>query len=63
MKFNYVFLLSAFVLLLCAGQSEGGFLKKIGKKIEGAGQRVRDAAYQALPLAQGAASIYSATRG
>ncbi|XP_050087634.1 cecropin-A-like [Anopheles aquasalis] len=43
--------------LLLVGQIEAGRLKKLGKKIEGAGKRVFKAAEKTLPVAVGVKAL------
>ncbi|XP_067619736.1 cecropin-1 [Eurosta solidaginis] len=63
MNFNKVFFLLAVVLAIFAGQTEAGWLKKIGKKIERVGQHTRDATIQGLGVAQQAANVAATARG
>ncbi|XP_052867605.1 cecropin-A-like [Anopheles cruzii] len=54
MNFSKIFLFVVLAtLLLAVGQTEAGWLKKLGKKVEKAGQRVFNAAEKALPVATG----------
>uniref|UniRef100_A0A1A9VPX2 Uncharacterized protein n=1 Tax=Glossina austeni TaxID=7395 RepID=A0A1A9VPX2_GLOAU len=57
MNFSKLFVLVVLLLALSMGQSEAGFLKKIGKKIERAGRRVRDGTVKGLAVAQQAANV------
>nr|AAF59831.1 cecropin A [Aedes aegypti]AAL85581.1 cecropin A [Aedes aegypti] len=57
MNFTKLFLLIAVAVLLLTGQSEAGGLKKLGKKLEGAGKRVFNAAEKALPVVAGAKAL------
>ncbi|XP_067619737.1 cecropin-1-like [Eurosta solidaginis] len=63
MNFNQVFILLAVVLAIFAGQTQAGWLKKIGKKIERVGQHTRDATIQGLGIAQQAANVADTARG
>ncbi|XP_050099629.1 cecropin-C type 1-like [Anopheles aquasalis] len=51
MNFSKVLFVVVVAALLLIGQADAGFLKKLGKKIEGAGKRVFNAAEKALPVA------------
>ncbi|XP_035773329.1 cecropin-C type 1-like [Anopheles albimanus] len=57
MNFNKVLVLVVVAALLLVGQVDAGFLKKLGKKIEGAGKRVFNAAEKALPVAVGVKAL------
>ncbi|XP_053954639.1 cecropin-1-like [Anastrepha ludens] len=63
MNFNKVFIFLAVVIAIFAGQTEAGWLKKIGKKIERVGQHTRDATIQGLGIAQQAANVAATARG
>ncbi|TMW52729.1 hypothetical protein DOY81_002179 [Sarcophaga bullata] len=63
MHFNKVFVFVALILAIFAGQSQAGWLKKIGKKIERVGQHTRDATIQGLSIAQQAANVAATARG
>ncbi|XP_053954670.1 cecropin-1 [Anastrepha ludens] len=63
MNFNKVFIFLAVVIAIFAGQTEAGWLKKIGKKIERVGQHTRDATIQGLAVAQQAANVAATARG
>ncbi|CAD6992222.1 cecropin-1 [Ceratitis capitata] len=63
MNFNKVFILVAIVIAIFAGQTEAGWLKKIGKKIERVGQHTRDATIQTIAVAQQAANVAATARG
>ncbi|XP_011211535.1 cecropin-1-like [Bactrocera neohumeralis] len=63
MNFNKVFIFLAVVIAIFAGQTEAGWLKKIGKKIERVGQHTRDAAIQGIAVAQQAANVAATARG
>nr|ABB17292.1 cecropin [Musca domestica] len=63
MNFNKVFVFVALVLAVCIGQSEAGWLKKIGKKIERVGQHTRDATIQTIAVAQQAANVAATLKG
>ncbi|KAI8119611.1 Sarcotoxin-1B [Lucilia cuprina] len=62
MNFNKVFIFVALILAVFAGQSQAGWLKKIGKKIERVGQHTRDATIQVLGVAQQAANVAATAR-
>nr|UEM41768.1 cecropin A [Anopheles darlingi]UEM41769.1 cecropin A [Anopheles darlingi]UEM41770.1 cecropin A [Anopheles darlingi]UEM41773.1 cecropin A [Anopheles darlingi]UEM41775.1 cecropin A [Anopheles darlingi] len=58
MNFNKILFLAVILAtLLLVGQTDAGFLKKLGKKIEGAGKRVFNAAEKALPVAVGVKAL------
>ncbi|KAH8310107.1 hypothetical protein KR067_013485 [Drosophila pandora] len=63
MNFNLIFVFVALIMALSLGQSEAGWLKKIGKKIERVGQHTRDATIQTLGIAQQAANVAATARG
>ncbi|XP_065371402.1 sarcotoxin-1A [Calliphora vicina] len=63
MNFHKVFIFVALILAVFAGQSQAGWLKKIGKKIERVGQHTRDATIQGLAVAQQAANVAATARG
>lgn len=63
MNFNKVFIFLAVVITIFAGQTEAGWLKKIGKKVERVGQHTRDAAVQGIAVAQQAANVAATARG
>ncbi|EDV44117.1 uncharacterized protein Dana_GF18829 [Drosophila ananassae] len=63
MNFNLIFVLVALIMAISLGQSEAGWLKKIGKKIERVGQHTRDATIQTLGIAQQAANVAATARG
>ncbi|XP_053947428.1 sarcotoxin-1C [Anastrepha ludens] len=63
MNFNKAFIFLAVVIAIFAGQTEAGWLKKIGKKIERVGQHTRDATIQGLGIAQQAANVAATARG
>ncbi|XP_011178181.2 cecropin-1-like [Zeugodacus cucurbitae] len=63
MNFNKVFIFLAVVIVIFAGQTEAGWLKKIGKKVERVGQHTRDAAVQGIAVAQQAANVAATARG
>ncbi|TMW52747.1 hypothetical protein DOY81_002197 [Sarcophaga bullata] len=56
-NFNKVFVFLAVLLVAFMGQSEAGWLRKIGKKIERVGQHTRDATIQTIAVAQQAANV------
>ncbi|KAH8268535.1 hypothetical protein KR026_008445 [Drosophila bipectinata] len=63
MNFFKIFVFVALILAVCLGQSEAGWLKKLGKKIERVGQHTRDATIQGLGIAQQAANVAATARG
>ncbi|XP_039949431.1 cecropin-1-like [Bactrocera neohumeralis] len=63
MNFSGVFILLAVLMAIFAGQTEAGWLKKLGKKIERVGQHTRDATIQTLAVAQQAANVAATVRG
>nr|AGL51121.1 cecropin A [Chrysomya megacephala] len=63
MNFNNLFIFVALILAVFAGQSQAGWLKKIGKKIERVGQNTRDATIQVIGVAQQAANVAATVRG
>ncbi|XP_075144599.1 cecropin-2-like [Haematobia irritans] len=63
MNFNKAFVLFATIMAVFMGQSEAGWLKTIGKKIERAGQNTRDATIEALGIAQQAANVVATFEG
>ncbi|XP_055853637.1 sarcotoxin-1B-like [Episyrphus balteatus] len=63
MNFSKVFIFVAFVLAVFAGQTEGGWLKKIGKRLERTVQNVRDATIQTIGVAQQAANVAATIKG
>nr|P08375.1 RecName: Full=Sarcotoxin-1A; AltName: Full=Sarcotoxin IA; Flags: Precursor [Sarcophaga peregrina]AAA29988.1 sarcotoxin IA [Sarcophaga peregrina] len=63
MNFQNIFIFVALILAVFAGQSQAGWLKKIGKKIERVGQHTRDATIQGLGIAQQAANVAATARG
>ncbi|XP_004534335.1 cecropin-1-like [Ceratitis capitata] len=63
MNFNKFLILVVAVFAIFAGQSEAGWLKKIGKKVERVGQHTRDATVQTLAVAQQAANVAATARG
>ncbi|KAH8310085.1 hypothetical protein KR067_006169 [Drosophila pandora] len=63
MNFNLIFVFVALIMAISLGQSEAGWLKKIGKKIERVGQHTRDATIQTLGIAQQAANVAATARG
>ncbi|KAL7728086.1 hypothetical protein ACLKA6_002233 [Drosophila palustris] len=63
MNFHKIFIFVALILAISLGQSEAGWLKKIGKKIERIGQHTRDATIQGLGIAQQAANVAATARG
>ncbi|KAI8119788.1 hypothetical protein FF38_02148 [Lucilia cuprina] len=63
MNFNKLFVLFALIMVAVVGQSEAGWLKKIGKKIERVGQHTRDATIQTIGVAQQAANVAATLKG
>ncbi|XP_023305710.2 sarcotoxin-1C-like [Lucilia cuprina] len=63
MNFNKFFVLFALIMVAVVGQSEAGWLKKIGKKIERVGQHTRDATIQTIGVAQQAANVAATLKG
>ncbi|KAI8119592.1 hypothetical protein FF38_02146 [Lucilia cuprina] len=63
MNFNKFFVLFALIMVAFVGQSEAGWLKKIGKKIERVGQHTRDATIQTIGVAQQAANVAATLKG
>ncbi|XP_049306423.1 cecropin-1 [Bactrocera dorsalis] len=63
MNFNKIFVLLAVFIAIFAGQTEAGWLKKIGKKIERVGQHTRDATIQTIAVAQQAANVAATLKG
>ncbi|XP_053947375.1 cecropin-1-like [Anastrepha ludens] len=63
MNFNKVFVFLALFIAVFAGQTEGGWLKKVGKKIERVGQHTRDATIQTIAVAQQAANVAAILKG
>ncbi|XP_023305707.2 sarcotoxin-1C-like [Lucilia cuprina] len=63
MNFNKLFVLFALIMVAIVGQSEAGWLKKIGKKIERVGQHTRDATIQTIGVAQQAANVAATLKG
>uniref|UniRef100_A0A182PYQ6 CEC-A n=1 Tax=Anopheles epiroticus TaxID=199890 RepID=A0A182PYQ6_9DIPT len=57
MNFTKIFVFLVLAVLLFAGHTEAGRLKKLGKKIEGAGKRVFKAAEKALPVIAGVKAL------
>ncbi|BFF93119.1 cecropin-A2 [Drosophila madeirensis] len=63
MNFYTIFFFVAIILAIGVGQSDAGWLKKIGKKIERVGQHTRDATIQGLGIAQQAANVAATAKG
>nr|BAA28742.1 cecropin A2 [Drosophila melanogaster] len=63
MNLYNIFVFVALILAITIGQSEAGWLKKIGKKIERVGQHTRDATIQGLGIPQQAANVAATARG
>ncbi|EDV53089.1 cecropin-B [Drosophila erecta] len=63
MNFNKIFVFVALILAISLGNSEAGWLRKLGKKIERIGQHTRDATIQVLGIAQQAANVAATARG
>ncbi|XP_023305712.2 sarcotoxin-1D [Lucilia cuprina] len=63
MQFYKVFALIALIFAVFVGQSEAGWLRDFGKRIERVGQHTRDATIQAIGVAQQAANVAATVRG
>ncbi|XP_017091665.2 cecropin-C [Drosophila bipectinata] len=63
MNFNKIFVFVALILAISLGQTNAGWLKKLGKRIERIGQHTRDATIQVLGIAQQAATVAATARG
>ncbi|XP_017008681.1 cecropin-B [Drosophila takahashii] len=63
MNFNKIFVFVAVILAISLGNSEAGWLRKLGKKIERIGQHTRDATIQVIGIAQQAANVAATARG
>ncbi|XP_017058154.1 cecropin-C-like [Drosophila ficusphila] len=63
MNFYKIFVFVALILAISVGQSEAGWLKKLGKRIERVGQHTRDATIQTIGIAQQAANVAATARG
>ncbi|XP_055853638.1 cecropin-1-like [Episyrphus balteatus] len=63
MNFAKGFLLFIVVLAVFAGQTEAGWLKKIGKRLERTGQNLRDASIKTIAIAQQAADVAATLKG
>ncbi|EDW53499.1 cecropin-B [Drosophila sechellia] len=63
MNFNKIFVFVALILAISLGNTEAGWLRKLGKKIERIGQHTRDASIQVLGIAQQAANVAATARG
>ncbi|KAH8310582.1 hypothetical protein KR215_003977 [Drosophila sulfurigaster] len=63
MNFYKIFVFVALILAISVGQSEAGWLKKLGKRIERIGQHTRDATIQTLGIAQQAATVVATVKG
>ncbi|XP_060647601.1 cecropin-C-like [Drosophila nasuta] len=63
MNFYKIFAFVALILAISVGQSEAGWLKKLGKRIERIGQHTRDATIQTLGIAQQAATVVATVNG
>ncbi|KAH8246955.1 hypothetical protein KR032_005044 [Drosophila birchii] len=63
MNFNKIFVFVALILAISLGQSEAGWLRKLGKRIERIGQHTRDATIQVIGIAQQAANVAATARG
>nr|ABU80072.1 CEC-A [Anopheles gambiae] len=57
MNFSKIFIFVVLAVLLLCSKTEAGRLKKLGKKIEGAGKRVFKAAEKALPVVAGVKAL------
>ncbi|XP_002136942.1 cecropin-C-like [Drosophila miranda] len=63
MNFYKIFIFVALILAISVGQSEAGWLKKLGKRLERVGQHTRDATIQVVGIAQQAANVAATARG
>ncbi|KAH8363374.1 hypothetical protein KR084_009111 [Drosophila pseudotakahashii] len=63
MNFNKIFVFVALILAISLGNSEAGWLRKLGKRIERIGQNTRDATIQVIGIAQQAANVAATARG
>ncbi|XP_034116330.1 cecropin-C-like [Drosophila albomicans] len=63
MNFCKIFVFVALIMAISVGQSEAGWLKKLGKRIERIGQHTRDATIQTLGIAQQAATVVATVKG
>ncbi|XP_005179718.1 sarcotoxin-1D [Musca domestica] len=63
MNFNKLFAVVLLVLAVCLGQSEAGWLRDFGKRIERVGQHTRDATIQVIGVAQQAANVAATLKG
>ncbi|XP_044743721.1 cecropin-C-like [Chrysoperla carnea] len=64
MNFKIIFIVAVVVMALFVNNSEGKFkLKRLLKKVEGAGKRVFNSAQKALPVVQGYAGVVTAAKG
>ncbi|KAM7361495.1 sarcotoxin-1B-like [Cochliomyia hominivorax] len=63
MNFYKVFIFVALILAVFAGQSEAGWLSKIGKKYKNVGQNTRDATIENPAAGQQTANVAATARG
>ncbi|XP_011211534.2 sarcotoxin-1C [Bactrocera dorsalis] len=63
MNFRAIFIVFAVLVAIFVGQTEAGWLKKVGKKIERVGQHTRDATIETLDVAQQAANVAATVKG
>ncbi|KAM7363940.1 sarcotoxin-1B-like [Cochliomyia hominivorax] len=63
MNFYNVFIYVALILAVFAGQSQAGWLRDFGKRIERVGQNTRDATIQTIAVAQQAANVAATLKG
>ncbi|TMW52738.1 hypothetical protein DOY81_002188 [Sarcophaga bullata] len=63
MNFNKIFVFLAILLVAFIGQSEAGWLRKLGKRLERVGQHTRDATIQTIAVAQQAANVAATLKG
>ncbi|XP_055853634.1 sarcotoxin-1A-like [Episyrphus balteatus] len=61
---NYFIVIAVIMLVMFTGKSEADFWKKLGKGIEGVGQRTRNATIQGFQIAKQATNVVAtAIRG
>ncbi|XP_059610740.1 cecropin-A1-like [Phlebotomus argentipes] len=62
MNFTKYFILVLVVLAVFSAGAEGGFLKKLGKKIEKVGKNVHRSVEKVLPAAQGVIGVLGSAK-